>query len=239
MATHKPFTNKHLPKGLYIYYEDESIIVIDKPAGLLTMSTDAPTDKTAYFAVTDYVRKGQAKSKNRIFIVHRLDKDTSGLIVFARTPEAKEALQSNWDSAEKTYLVVVEGRPAESEMTIESYLAESSSLKMYSTTDPTKGKLARTHYRVVKQTAALSLLEVNLLTGRKNQIRVHMADIGHPVVGETKYKKGRPIGRRLALHAQSLAFPHPRTGQMMRFATDVPGFMEHLMGGNPIELEGP
>jgi RluA family pseudouridine synthase len=208
--------------GLAILYEDRDLLVIDKPAGLLTMGTDKERERTAYWMATDYVRKGFERSPRRVYIVHRLDRDTSGVLVLAKTPEAKNILQDHWDEVEKTYLAVVHGLFAEPAGTISSYLAENRAQVVYSTTDPAQGKLSRTAYRVVREDGAVSLLEVRLLTGRKNQIRVHLADRGHPVLGDSKY--GRPDDgcKRLALHARTLVLKHPSTGQRLIFEAPVP-----------------
>lgn len=221
---------KFLPKGLEIIFEDRDLLVVNKPAGLLTMATDDEKSRTAYFALTDYVRKGYVKSPNRIFIVHRLDRDTSGVLVFAKNEEAKINLQSQWQETRKRYIAVVHGRCEKQEETITSYLAENAAHAVYSTTDPAKGKLARTAYRVLRESKEFSLLEVDLLTGRKHQIRVHMADIGHPVAGDKRYGKGDKGHKRLALHAQSITFRHPFSGKELTFITAVPGYLYRLLG---------
>ena len=210
------------PRGLDIIYEDRDILVVDKPPGLLTMATDRNNTQTAYFILTDYIRKGYSKSRNRIFIVHRLDRETSGVLVFAKSREAKLCLQDHWKETEKKYLAVVHGRCDRKSETITTYLAENKAQFVYSTSDATKGKLSRTAYKVLKQTKDFALLEVDLLTGRKNQIRVHLAGIGHPVVGDEKYGKGDRGHARLALHARSISFKHPFSGRQLTFETKVP-----------------
>ncbi|MGA2092596.1 MAG: RluA family pseudouridine synthase [Sedimentisphaerales bacterium] len=220
---------RHLPNGLEIIYEDEDILVVDKPAGLLTIATDNNKTRTAYYILTDYVRRGQAKSRNRIFIVHRLDQFTSGVLVFAKNEEAKFRLQSQWKDTEKKYIAVVYGRLNKKEDVIASYLAESKAYVVYSTTDTTRGKLAQTAYKVLKESSRFSLLEINLLTGRKNQIRVHLADKGHPVVGDRKYGKPKDVFRRLSLHSKSISFKHPATGRQMTFETKVPNYFNELV----------
>jgi RluA family pseudouridine synthase len=217
------------PGGMEILYEDKDIIVVDKPAGLLTVATDNNKTNTAYYKLTDYVRKGNLKSRNRIFIVHRLDQLTSGILVFAKNPHSKFMLQSQWEGTEKKYIAVVYGQLNKKEDTISSYLAENKAFIVYSTTDKVKGKLAHTAYKVLKENRQFSLLEINLLTGRKNQIRVHFADRGHPVVGDRKYGKSKDIFRRLALHAKSLSFKHPATGRQMTFETRTPNFFNELV----------
>jgi RluA family pseudouridine synthase len=221
---------KLLPRGLVILYEDRDILMVDKPPGLLTMGTDTDKTRTAYFILTDYVRKGYSKSGNRIFIVHRLDRETSGILVFAKSVQAKLRLQSQWKETQKKYLAVVHGRCDKKAGTITTYLAENKARFVYSTSDTTKGKLSRTAYKVLSQTKDFALLEVDLLTGRKHQIRVHLAGIGHAVVGDKKYGKEDRAGTRLALHATSISFKHPFSGKQLTFETKVPGYFNQLVG---------
>ena len=170
----------------------------------------------------DYVRKGQAKSRNRVFIVHRLDKETSGVLVFAKNEETKRALQDRWEKSEKIYLAWVEGSPTQDSGTITSFLAENSALRVYSTPDRKKGKFAVTRYRVLKRAGPRTLLEIKLETGRKHQIRVHLADSGWPVLGDAKYGRAARGSKRLALHAKSLAFTHPKSGERLTFEAPAP-----------------
>jgi tRNA pseudouridine32 synthase/23S rRNA pseudouridine746 synthase/23S rRNA pseudouridine1911/1915/1917 synthase len=219
------------PRGLSIVYEDRDILVVDKVSGLLTVSTETIRDNTAYYLLNEYVRKGNSKSKNRVFIVHRLDRDTSGLIVFAKTEEAKRYLQDEWQGFQKMYYAVVRGTLPEKEGVITSYLAENSAHKMYSVSDPRKGKLAKTGYRVVKESSKYSLLEIDLFTGRKNQIRVHLADKGCPVAGDKKYGVKEPTIKRLTLHSASITLIHPYSKEQMTFETKVPAYFESLLRG--------
>jgi RluA family pseudouridine synthase len=223
-----------LPKRIVIIYEDRDILVVNKPAGLLTIGTDKEKLRTAYFILTDYVRKGQAKSRKRVFIVHRLDRDTSGVIVFAKTPEAKQFLQSHWDETTKKYLAVVHGTCEKASETISTYLAENKARSVYSTTDTAKGRQARTAYKVLKQTEDFALLDIDLLTGRKHQARVHLADIGHPVVGDDRYGKGKGKEgyKRLALHATSISFTHPSSGEQVTFEAAVPRYFGRLVSSS-------
>jgi tRNA pseudouridine32 synthase/23S rRNA pseudouridine746 synthase/23S rRNA pseudouridine1911/1915/1917 synthase len=222
-----------LPHGLAILYEDREILVVDKPAGLLTIGTERDKSHTAYFLVTDYVRKGSARSRNRVFIVHRLDRETSGVLVFAKTEEAKVRLQDTWAETAKKYLAVVHGQCPKSEDTISTYLAENAAHVVYSTSDPAKGKLSHTAYKVLKRTKDFTLLEVSLLTGRKNQIRVHLAGIGHPIVGDRKYGGVGDSYPGLALHALSISFTHPVSGQRLTFSAQCPAYFHKLVG--PVE----
>lgn len=222
-------SKKHQPKGLTILYEDRDILVVDKTNGLLTISTEGEKEKTAYFLLTDYVRKGNIKSKNRIFIVHRLDRDTSGILVFAKTEKVKRYLQDEWQEFNKTYIAIVHGKLEEKEGVITSYLVENSAHRMYSVNDPEKGKLAKTGYKLMKETSQYSLLEINLFTGRKNQIRIHFAENGHPVVGDKIYGKADKGIKRLALHSASLTILHPFTKEKMIFEAPVPLYFKTLV----------
>lgn len=224
-------SKRHQPQGLALLYEDRDIIVVDKIHGLLTIATDKKQMQTAYYRLMSYVRKGDPKSRNRIFIVHRLDRDVSGILVFAKSSEAKGYLQEHWAETEKRYITVVHGKLTQQEGTISTYLAENKAHIMYSTTDPEKGKLSHTAYRVLKEAEEFSLLEINLLTGRKNQIRAHLAGIGHPIVGDEKYGQKSKEHKRLALHAYSLALTHPYNGRPLAFKTEIPGYFKSLVGG--------
>ena len=221
---------RHL-KGIVILHEDREVLVVDKPPGLLTIATDRESERTAYHILTDYVRKGNPKSRNRVFIVHRLDRETSGILVFAKSETAKLRLQGQWEATEKRYLAVVHGRLEGKAGEITTYLAENRAHTVYSTPDTTRGRLSHTAYDVLKETRAFSLLEVRLLTGRKHQIRVHLAEQGHPVVGDHRYGKRDEGHKRLALHARSLSFKHPFSGKRLTFEADVPAYFNELVGG--------
>jgi tRNA pseudouridine32 synthase/23S rRNA pseudouridine746 synthase/23S rRNA pseudouridine1911/1915/1917 synthase len=225
-----PKQDRHLPKGLFVLHDDRDLLVVEKPAGLLTMGTEREKERTAYFALTDYVRKGNPKSPHRIFIVHRLDRETSGLLLFAKTEQAKFRLQDAWSTVEKKYLAVVHGHCVPLHDTITTLLAENQAFVVYETTDPAKGKPATTEYTVLKTTKHLSLLEIRLLTGRKHQIRVQLAARGFPVVGDKKYGLAGDPNPRLALHAHALTFNHPTTGRPLTFTTDFPKYFEQLVG---------
>ena len=212
-----------------IVYEDDDIIVIEKGYGLLSMGNEKIKDGTAYSILKDYLK--EKDPRNKIFIIHRLDRDTSGLMMFAKTIEAKEAMQHNWNNMvlERTYLAVVEGKVEEECGTVKSYLAENSQMEVYSTDDPEKGQLAVTRWKKLASGNGYTLMEVSLDTGRKNQIRVHMKDIEHPIAGDRKYgAKSSPI-HRLALHAQTLRFVHPVTRRDMRFETPIPTSFEKMI----------
>ena len=208
-------------RRMKIVYEDDDII-INKGYGLLSMGNDKVKEGTAYSILKDYVK--WSNPANKIFIVHRLDRDTSGLMMFAKTPEAKEAMQHNWNNMvlNRKYLAVVEGAPEEAQGTIRSYLVENSKFEVYSTDNPEEGQLAVTRYKTLSAGKRFALLEVELDTGRKNQIRVHMKDLGHPISGDRKYGASPSPIHRLCLHAQTLRFIHPVTRREMNFTTPVP-----------------
>ena len=220
-------TGDRIPKerqyrGMSIVFEDQHLIVIDKHAGMLSMATDREKEKTAYGMVSVHVKK--ADPSNKIFIVHRLDRETSGLMVFAKSEKIQQLLQEAWqtDVTERTYLAIIEGELKEKEGTVTSWLTESKSLMVYSSPHPGKGDKAVTHYRTIKTNGTYSLLAINPETGRKNQIRVHMKDLGHSIVGDKKYGSTvNPVGR-MCLHARVLEFIHPVTREKLRFETGIP-----------------
>jgi RluA family pseudouridine synthase len=232
MQKKKPFKQppkKFQPKGITILYEDWDILVVDKVNGLLTISTDRTREQTAYYLLNDYVRKGNSKSRNRVFIVHRLDRETSGVLVFAKSEEAKHFLQDEWQGFQKKYYAVVCGTLSEKEGLITSYLAENSAHKMYTVSDPRQGKLAKTAYRVLKESSSRSLLEIDLQTGRKNQIRVQLADKGCPVAGEKNFGEMDKIITRLCLHSASISFVHPFSKEPVSFETQIPSYFRTLV----------
>jgi len=205
-----------------IVYEDQDIIVIDKSAGLLSISTAKEKRATAYSLLSTHVKKQD--SSNKIFIVHRLDRETSGLMLFAKSEPIKRRLQEAWNATilERTYIAVVEGEPGKPEGTIVSYLFEDKMFRMHSSQNSGKGQKAVTHYSTLKRNRNYSLLKVNLETGRKNQIRVHMLEIGNSIIGDKKYGAfSNPINR-LGLHAQQLSFIHPATGEKLSFNSKIP-----------------
>jgi 23S rRNA pseudouridine1911/1915/1917 synthase len=205
-----------------VVYEDESIVVVDKPSGLLTVATEKERVRTLFSALR--LHANSKKPPQKIFVVHRLDREASGLLVFAKTIEEKEYLQSQFKdhSAGRRYVAVVEGRVTPDEFTIKSYLAENKALRVYSTRKISEGKLAITHVRVLKRNPKTTLIEVRLETGRKHQIRVHLAERGHPIVGDKSYGSGTNPLRRLALHGAHLEFRHPRTGQVVKYDSGIP-----------------
>lgn len=208
---------------LKLLYEDDYLLVIDKNEGLLSVTASATKEGLSAFSILlNYLQKKDPQA--RLYVVHRLDKATSGVMMFAKTPEMQHYLRDHWKQAisERTYMALTEGCPEKKEDTIVSYLHENRAQIMLSSHHDDGGKLSVTHYRVVRESTHYCLLRVNLETGRKNQIRVHLAEIGHPIVGDNKYGAStNPIGR-LCLHAKTLAFRHPATESDLRFETPVP-----------------
>lgn len=216
-------------RRLKIVYEDDHIIVANKGYGLLSMGTDKIKEGTAYSILRDWVKLKDPR--NKLFIVHRLDRDTSGLMMFAKTEQAKTEMQHNWNNMviSRRYLAMIEGSMNPPEGIIRSYLAENSQYEVYSTDNPDEGQLAVTRYKTLSSRKGYSLLEVELDTGRKNQIRVHLSDQGHPIIGDRKYGAHASPIHRLALHAQTLRFVHPVTRRDMNFSTPVPAAFASLL----------
>jgi 23S rRNA pseudouridine1911/1915/1917 synthase len=209
-------------RGIKILFEDKFLIIIEKEAGVLSIATEKQKENTAYSILSGYVKNQDPK--NRIFVVHRLDRETSGIMMYAKSERIQKALQLNWNDniLERSYLAVVEGKLPKKEDTIASYLVESKALIVYSTQQISLGQHAITHYEVLKTTNRNSLVKLNLETGRKNQIRVHMQDLGNPIVGDEKYGASTNPIKRLGLHAWVLAFKHPISEKEMHFETEMP-----------------
>jgi 23S rRNA pseudouridine1911/1915/1917 synthase len=215
--------------GIRIRHEDRDILVIDKPAGLLSIASAAEEEKTAYAFLTEHVRRGNSFGRERVWIVHRLDRDTSGLMIFAKNEAAKVALQKEWDEVEKKYLAVIEGAPPADSGRFECHLDESNPLKVYVVREDLGTRLASTRYRVAKKGKTTTLVELTLETGRRHQIRVQLANAGAPIVGDKKYgAQTNPI-RRVALHASKLRFIHPITREPMHFESALPGELGRLV----------
>ena len=219
----RPFVTLHHHR-LQIVYEDDDIIVVNKGYGLLSVATGSVRkEETAYSILRDYVKRKHPA--NKIFVVHRLDRGTSGLMMFAKHPEAQEAMQHNWNNMvlSRTYVAVVEGVVKEDEGTVKSHLGETSQYEVYSSHREEDGKPAITRWRVLKRGSGRTLMEFSLDTGRKNQIRVHASkELGHPIVGDRKYGATSSPINRLALHALTLRFAHPMTRRDMNFELPVP-----------------
>ncbi len=207
---------------LRIIFEDTDLIVVEKKEGLLTVTTGTNHDTTAFSILKNHVKK--SSPANKIYTVHRLDRETSGVLVFTKNRDAQHTFRNNWQEivTKRTYVAVVEGKVERQKDRIVSWLTENEvSLKIKSSKTDNGGKEAITNYKLLKAGEEFSLLEIELETGRKNQIRVHMESIGHPIAGDRKYGSTVNIGR-LALHARVLEFYHPVTGEIMHFETPVP-----------------
>ena len=205
-----------------IIYEDTEFLVVNKPAGILSISSEREKEKTMYHMVRDYIKTKNKYAK--VFVVHRLDQDTSGVLLFTKSEKLKQKLQENWNELVQTrkYIAVVEGILPEKNGTIHNWLTDNDSYRVYVTKNHKEGKEAITEYRVTKEKKDLSYLELNLKTGRKNQIRVHMSSIGHPVVGDKKYGAKTNPAKRLLLHALILEFVHPITHKTYQLKAPVP-----------------
>lgn len=216
------FEKRKLTKfNLKILYEDKDLIAIDKPSGLLSISSSKENEITAYKLVSDYEK--EKNPKNKIFVVHRLDQDTSGVLLFSKNLKLRDFMQDNWNSIVKSreYICVVYGKTL-LHGRFESYLTSDSFQKVYSTSNKKKGKFAITNYEMINYKNGFSLLKVLINTGRKNQIRVHLSEAGHTIVGDRKYgAKTNPINR-LALHASELSLVDPRTKKILKIKSDVP-----------------
>lgn len=210
-----------LPPGLAILHEDDDVIVVLKSHGLLTVATERERETTAQAYLNAYLKE---KGGERIHVVHRIDRETSGVLVFAKNFAAREALKEKFAAhdVERVYIAVIEGEMDPPRGTIRSHLRERKDLRMESVAAHPDAKLAVTHYRTIESNGRYSLLEIRLETGRKNQIRTHLAEAGHPVVGDRMYGSAvNPLGR-LGLHAKILGFEHPKTGKRLVFTVPVP-----------------
>jgi len=218
-----------LPPGLAILHEDDDVIVVLKSHGLLTVATERERETTAQAYLNAYLKE---KGGERIHVVHRIDRETSGVLVFAKNFAAREALKEKFAAhdVERVYIAVIEGEIDPPRGTIRSHLRERRDLRMESVDAHPDAKLAVTHYRTIESNGKFSLLEIRLETGRKNQIRTHLAEAGHPVVGDRMYGSTvNPLGR-LGLHAKVLGFDHPRTGKKLVFTVPVPKSFKSAVG---------
>jgi len=213
--------------GLKIIHLDEAVAVIDKPFGLLSIGDEREKQRTVHRILNDYLRALTKSRDQQVFIVHRLDRETSGLMLLARSLTIQAALQDQWKRVTKKYFAIVEGAPSESEGTLADHLVESKSLLVHRVNHG--GKIAVTHFRVIGKYSGAALLEITLETGRKHQIRVQLAAQGCPVVGDRKYGARTDPARRLALHACELSFPHPVSGAPMEFRSPLPARLRQLV----------
>lgn len=218
-----------IPFGIRIVHEDASLIVIEKPSGLLSMASERESEKTAYFQLTAYLRQGNPLSRERVWIVHRLDRETSGLMVFAKTDAVKRALQTGWEDVEKVYEAIVEGSIRKDEGVFESDLDETDILFTRSAPPSDKTRHAITRYRVLKRGEKLMRIQLSLVTGRRHQIRVHLGDAGCPIIGDERYGAKTDPAERLGLHSCLLRFKHPVSGEEMRFESPLPHELARLV----------
>ena len=224
----KPLTNIHKKSDLEIVYEDDEIIVINKPSGLLTIASDKEKGKTAYRKASDYL--SSKNKKIRPYVVHRLDEDTSGVLMMVKNLNLQELFQQKWNDLvlDRGYVAIVEGQLKIKKGTIKSYLKSNSLNLMYSSDDKIHGKLAITHYEVKKENEEYSWVDVHIDSGRKNQIRVHMGDLNHHVIGDDKYGNPKNPLKRLGLHAYRLIIKHPINNKIMTFETKIPKEFNNL-----------
>ena len=216
-----------LPEGLSILHEDDDVIVVFKEHGLLTVATEREREQTAEAYLGEYLRE---KRQGRIHVVHRIDRETSGVLVFAKNFGARESLKEQFaeHSIDRVYIALIEGAMPQASGTIRSHLLERRDLRMQSVEGNPEAKFAVTHYRTVRTSGRYSMLEVRLETGRKNQIRAHLSEAGHPIIGDRFYGSTvNPLGR-LGLHAKTLAFTHPTTGKRLTFSAETPPAFAHL-----------
>lgn len=233
IITKNPIRRK-LRHNLPIIFENDELIVINKPSKLLSVPSDTEKGSTAYRMVNDYLQ--QKDKHNRAFIVHRIDEDTSGVLMFAKNAKIAHMLtdKDNWNTLvqKRGYYAVVEGVMEKESGTVKSYLKKNSQNMMYSSKKPGDGQFAVTHYKVIKTSKDYSLLDVNIDSGRKNQIRVHMGDLGHYIIGDDKYGEPKNPIKRLGLHAYCLEIKHPVSGKLLKFTAPIPKEFEGLFKTN-------
>lgn len=223
---------KFMPRGFQIIHEDRDLIIGNKAPGLLTVAALWEKSNTVHALLNQYVRKGSSASRKVVHVVHRLDQATSGVLIFAKSEEVQVSLKSDWKNTIKTYLCVVHGKLAKKSGLISSYLSEDEDYVVHQSDDNEDGKLAKTEYKVLSETQHLSLLQVNLLTGRKNQIRVHMQGHGHSVVGDAKYGDPKTKYKQLMLHASAIEFTHPFKKERLRAVAPVPEYFQKILPYN-------
>ncbi|MBR5707090.1 MAG: RluA family pseudouridine synthase [Bacteroidaceae bacterium] len=211
-----------------VLYEDKYMVVIEKASGLLSVANDTAREKNAFHIVRDYVRHTNPEAE--LYVCHRLDQYTSGILLFSKDQDMMLEMRSNWDFyvKERKYVCVTENIPPKREDTIESLLTQNDRMQVFSTNDEENGRLAITHYRVLQTRGRYALVDVEIYTGKKNQIRVHMSEMGCPIAGDIKYGAETNPARRLMLHNYRLAFIHPVTGELMRFSLPTPAVFRKL-----------
>jgi len=223
--------SKYVPDGMKVLYDDDDIIVVDKPAGMLTVNLLEDQDQSAQKLITEYIRKGNSRSNLKAFSVNRLDKNTSGIVIFAKTEKHADAIKLAWPTVKAVYWAVVTGRLKEKAGTVKTYLGEGPNHDIITVTDQKRGELAITEYKVLKEAAVNSLVELKTVTNIKDQMRLHMAGLGCPIKGDVRHgAEGNKT--RLVMHLFSLTFKHPFTGEECTFETKPSlAFEKHFYGG--------
>lgn len=219
---------KYQPRGFQILHEDQDLIVVNKAPGILTVAALWEKQNTVHNLLNQYIRKGNPRSTKSVYVVHRLDQATSGTLVFAKSESVQQSLKNNWQANVKTYYAIVHGHLDNKSGLIESYLQEDEDYVVHSTLDKEQGKLAKTEYEVIQEKQNLSLVKINLLTGKKNQIRVHFSDAGHPLLGDTKYGNPESKSKELMLHSFSIELTHPFKKERVLFESPVPDYFKKL-----------
>lgn len=228
----KPPPKKYLPRGIKILFEDADLVAIEKPAGMLSVPARYEPEKNALSLMTNFFRKGNPRAKKELFAVNRIDRETSGIVVFAKNLAFRERLHEAWDEVEKTYLAVVRGRVEPVAGTLKSWLVQDENYRVHSVPageNFPNAKLAISRYKTIRNfEERWTLLEVALLTGRKNQIRVQFSERGNPLLGDAMYGNGRGA-ERLALHAWKIAFTHPRSRERIEIVSEIPTFFRKFL----------
>ncbi len=213
--------------GVTILFADDDLLVVDKPVGLLTVASETERSRTVFALLLAHLTD---RRMGRPFVVHRLDRETSGLLLFARSAKIRDELQEGWQGVVKTYLGIVEGMPQPPEATVRSYLTEGKDLRMRTISAGAASKLAITHYKVIGSRGPHALVELGLETGRKHQLRVHMRRLDCPIIGDKLYGATTNPANRLGLHAWRLEFDHPTTGKKMSLKSPLPAVLERVVG---------
>lgn len=228
----KKIPQKYQPRGFQILHEDLDVIVGNKAPGILSVAAQWETTNTVHNLLNQYVRKGNPRSNKVVYVVHRIDQATSGILIFAKSEAVQQYLKNDWKATTKTYYAIVHGHLAKKSGTISSFLSEDEDYMMHSSQDAQDGKLAVTEYMVLEEAPKYSLVKINLVTGKKNQIRVHMAGEGHPVVGDEKYGKSLSTFKDLRLHSAEIEFTHPHSKKRLHFKAPVPNYFRSLVDYN-------
>jgi 23S rRNA pseudouridine1911/1915/1917 synthase len=229
----KTLRDKIVQAPVPIIFEDDYLLVVEKPPGLLTYGQKGTGGTSLYRILKDFIKQ-RSSGRQRVYVVHRLDREVSGLVLFAKDEKIQQQIKANWKGTKKLYYALVEGRPENEGGTLRSWLKEGPGRKMTEVNKPDGAKLAVTHYRILKKLPGYTLLEIEPETGRKNQVRVHLAGLGHPLVGDRRYGAADEVLRRIRLHAFYLSFIHPVSGRFLEFSNPMP--RAFLVPGNKDEV---